>query len=397
MLKFFKYMTRLLSLTLLLSSCRSSSYAEQVDSRYIQILQECKPEMSSSEAATHLGILIELEDSFHELVACGQLTYTLIDSIAQMSSNAMFGQESSQSTSLSDLKHQDGMYVLEQPESGTVMKVKFGKELNGDFNVAEIGADLIDPSNYFSNPRAKIYAAEGEIRMTFEAPGPLAEQFDILSILGLDQGQNEMIYAFPGLKALTFLDDYLGKFTVGVDLLRGKLVITLDDPVDAPNAGQEDVDAVIDFVANEAADRVLSNVEVDLPEEFVSKYQAFQAKIDELKMRSFVDINQKLESTITYSTEIQPISIAKLKAKAVDPEQLKYKLIAISAVNESLEQTMQMSNESWEIKIDHITYQINTTFDFVIEGKNNYRLYGTFNNGQARLNRCEALINIPAR
>ncbi len=384
-----------IALSLTLYSCRGSSYAEQVDSRYIEIMQECKPEMSRSDIATHLGILIELEDSFHELVTCGQLTYQLVESVANMSSDAMFGQPPQQSTSLTDLKHQDGMYVLEQPENGTVMRVKFGKELSGDFNVAEIGADLIDPNNYFANPRAKIYAAAGEIRLTFESPGPLADEFGLIELLGLEQGQNEIVYAFEGLKALTFLDDYLGLFTINIDLLRGKLIINLDDPIDAPSSGNDVVDVAIDFASDAATDAVLKAVEVDLPEAFVSKYQAFQTKIDALKVRSFIDINQKLDSTITYTTEVQPISVAKLKANAVDPEQLKYKLIAISAVNEGLQQTMQMSNDSWEIKINNVTYEINTTFDFVIEGKNSYRLYGTFNNGQARLNSCEALVNLP--
>jgi hypothetical protein len=375
---------------LLLSSCRDP-FSSNIESRFIDILQECQPQMSSSEASEHLQVLPDLENSFHELVACGGLTYTLIDTVANMPGSSMFGQSAS-GQNLSDLKYEGGYYILNQSDNGTVMKIKLGKDVGktewDDFEA--LSADLMDPSNYFSNPKIKISTADGDITLSFDTPGSLASEFDLISIFGLKEGQNEIVYHFEGLKAFSFLDGLIDKLTFSIDLLRGKLVISIDN-TDLPSTGDSIKDVVIGTVKDNAVPSIPSSVEVDLPQEFTEKYQAFQAQIDALKIFSYIDIKQVFTNTIIYTTELTPMSIADIKRTQgnLDPSKLSYKLASISTENKAINQKLEMTDESWEVRINQVSYQLETDFNFVVSVPNRYRLNGNFKNGRAILTSCE--------
>ncbi len=387
----FKFVCLLMAF-LCIQSCREP-FSTNIESRFIEILQECQPEMGTSEASEHLQVLVDLENSFHELVACGGLTYALIDTIANMPTNAMFGQAVAPDQGITELRYQNGYYVLNQPSNGTVMKIKLGKDTGAakwdDF--AAVSADLIDPSNYFSNPQLKISTADGDITLTFDTPGSLASDFDLLANFDLEEGQNEIVYHFEGLKAFSFLDEYIDKLTFSLDLIRGKLIISLDD-VKLPSTGDDVQDAVLDVVKDSAAPSIPTFVEVNLPKEFTDKYQAFQAKIDALKIYSFIDIKQTFTSVITYKTELTPVSVSQIKRTNVDASNLSYKLNSISAENQEINQKLEMSDASWEVKVNNQSNQLEADFNFVVSVPNRYRLNGIFKNGRAILNSCDSLV-----
>jgi hypothetical protein len=67
-------------------------------------------------------------------------------------------------------------------------------------------------------------------------------------------------------------------------------------------------------------------------------------------------------------------------------------LNSISAENQEINQKLEMSDASWEVKVNNQSNQLEADFNFVVSVPNRYRLNGIFKNGRAILNSCDSLV-----
>jgi hypothetical protein len=156
-------------------------------------------------------IVWEFEDSAHEMITCGSLTFQLIWALIQTADSLLTDPASAPSA----FSYADSTYTT--TGQGVVMDltVLYGPQSPGGTGGEPVGADLFDPDSYLVDADGTDNG-DGTVTVTFSSPGPL------VALLG--QGDSP---ASP----LTLTDDDLGVFAENLAGLKILSAIHVDDEV----------------------------------------------------------------------------------------------------------------------------------------------------------------------
>lgn len=138
-------------------------------------VQSCTEGLSNREVNDHLAMVFDLEQSYHEMVACGGLVVSLavavIDVIVSLVEDPSGGLPRG-------LSREGGAYISEPGgASNTVMTARFF--FGDDYDVGAEG-DLVEDNvfalkSYLENPQLDFDYTTGEVLIRYDRRGPLVE------------------------------------------------------------------------------------------------------------------------------------------------------------------------------------------------------------------------------
>ncbi len=138
-------------------------------------LASCMSDLTQGELSDTFTIVADVEQSYHEMVACGALTVLIAEEVSLIANQMVENPD--------DIGTPDGFswngeaYVTESATSGTVMDVTF--HYGDDFDVGADGEailyDLFDADNYLVNPRLDVDYLTQELILRYDDRGPLVE------------------------------------------------------------------------------------------------------------------------------------------------------------------------------------------------------------------------------
>ena len=138
-------------------------------------LDECTVGLSAREVDEHLAMVFDLEQSYHEMVACG----ALVGVLAQAVIDVIFSLVESPSGGLpAGVTREGGVYTSAPGgSSNTVMDARF--YFGDDYEVGAAG-DMVQDNifalrSYLENPRVDVDYTTGELLIRYESRGPLVE------------------------------------------------------------------------------------------------------------------------------------------------------------------------------------------------------------------------------
>lgn len=168
----------LLAVSLLLQfACTSNSNTESTALPSVQEqLASCTQNLSNEQITDNVRYVEDYNQSLHELIACGNMTFQLIDVIQKTISSLISGTAAGLP---SGLVFNEGTYQVTPPGySEPVMSIVFKAKVDSSLGKAGelIVHQLNDVSNYLTNPSSTEPSLERtEIELSFEGLGPLVE------------------------------------------------------------------------------------------------------------------------------------------------------------------------------------------------------------------------------
>ncbi|HCH66776.1 MAG TPA: hypothetical protein DFR83_28495, partial [Deltaproteobacteria bacterium] len=138
-------------------------------------VQECTEGLSTREVNDHLAMVFDLEQSYHELVACGGLVVSLAVAVIEVVVSLAEDPSGGLPWGLS---REGGAYISEPGGAGsTVMAARFF--FGDDYEVGAEG-DLVEDNvfalkSYLENPQLDFDYTTGEVLIRYDRRGPLVE------------------------------------------------------------------------------------------------------------------------------------------------------------------------------------------------------------------------------
>ena len=178
-------------------------------------LQACTQGLSSREVDEHLSMVFDLEQSYHEMVACGGLVVNLAVAVIEVIASLV----EDPSGGLPDGVSRDGGVYTSAPggQSNTVMTARFF--FGDDYDVGAQG-DMVEHNvfalkSYLENPRVDIDYTTGELLIRYDSRGPLVE------LLGFGPTPD---------RPLRLNTSNVGRLTNEITKLRIQSTVMVDDP-----------------------------------------------------------------------------------------------------------------------------------------------------------------------
>jgi hypothetical protein len=138
-------------------------------------LGACTDGLSAAVVDEHLAVVLDLEQSYHELIACGGMVFLLAQAVVDVVASIV----ESPSGGLPDgLEREGGLYTATPGgDSNTLMTATFS--FGDDYEVGAEGERIEDNlfalKSYLENPSVDIDYTTGELLIRYGARGPLVE------------------------------------------------------------------------------------------------------------------------------------------------------------------------------------------------------------------------------
>jgi len=153
-------------------SCDSDCSAGAADDWSLEI-EECADATDQSSMNETLAAAVDLETSYHEMIACGGLLFDMTLALVDVLLDLTLGVITEQPTGFS----WTGDGYMSTPDPATEMTVTF--RYGDDFEVGAeddvVNHDLFDADNYLVDPTVGLDLGAGETLLYFEGTGPLVE------------------------------------------------------------------------------------------------------------------------------------------------------------------------------------------------------------------------------
>jgi hypothetical protein len=177
-------------------------------------LEACTEGLSSGAIDDHLAMVFDLEESYHEMVACGSLVGVLAQAIIDVISSLV---DAPSGGLPSGVSREGGVYTSAPGgSSNTVMDARFyfgdDYELGGEGDMVQDNVFAL--RSYLENPRVDVDYTTGELLIRYESRGPLVE------LLG---------FGPTPPRPLRIDLDNLGRITREIEKLRIQTEVRVDD------------------------------------------------------------------------------------------------------------------------------------------------------------------------
>jgi hypothetical protein len=116
----------------------------------------------------NIAIAWAYEDSIHELIACGNLTFRFVAAVVE--SAAVIAGEPSSVPNV--LEYADGVYTFDGTGVRMLLTPRYGRNTPGGTKGESVGVDLFDPDSWLV--RADATNSGDDVIVTFDRVGPLA-------------------------------------------------------------------------------------------------------------------------------------------------------------------------------------------------------------------------------
>jgi hypothetical protein len=179
----------------------------------------CMEDLEQGELSEQLVLVGAMDDSYHEMVACGALTYLIAEAVYNIFADLIDGKDPA---APSEFAFEEGAWTT--GSGGTAMAVTF--HYGDDYDVGAedevVSHNLFDGDNYLTNIRVEVDYLAFEVIVRYDDTGPLVE------LLGF--GAN------PARPLRLDLDD-VDDLTAGFGRLKLTSTVTVQDERDASVVG----------------------------------------------------------------------------------------------------------------------------------------------------------------
>ena len=137
-------------------------------------LTPCASELPQADINEQLFILLDVDQSMHEMVACGGMIFAWAEAVGSIGIDLALAAITMRPPS--GYVYRDGDYVT-SPDGVMEMRVTalYGSGFDGGEQGVPLGHDLFDLDNYVLNPRLEIDYAARELLIRHDGKGPLVE------------------------------------------------------------------------------------------------------------------------------------------------------------------------------------------------------------------------------